>query len=58
MTNLTGLISPAEKMLKKALKEGKIEMLDNTEYNEIWDDIDKIMEDVHRDYIINNINIG
>jgi hypothetical protein len=35
MTNLTSLISPAEKILKKLEKEGKVEILDSEEYMKI-----------------------
>jgi hypothetical protein len=39
------LESEAKRMLKKAIKKGEIELLDETEYNEIWDKVEQDMED-------------
>jgi len=41
---MSKLISPAEKMLKKAIKNGEVEVLDETEYNNIWDKVEEDME--------------
>ncbi len=41
---MSKLISPAEKMLKKAIKDGEVEVLDETEYNNIWDKVEEDME--------------
>jgi hypothetical protein len=42
---MKNLESTAEKILKKLIKKGEIEVLDNKEYNETWDKIEEEMED-------------
>lgn len=52
---MSKLISPAEKMLKKAIKNGEVEVLDETEYNNIWDKVEQDMEEYR---IMNNYRKG
>lgn len=52
---MSRLISPAEKMLKKAIKNGEVEVLDETEYNNIWDKVEQDMEEYR---IMNNYRKG
>jgi hypothetical protein len=42
---MKNLESTAEKILKKLIKKGDLEVLDNTEYNEVWNKIGEDMED-------------
>ena len=44
MSNLTSLISPAEKMLKKALKKGEIEVVNYPTFDDIFDKVEEEME--------------
>jgi len=42
---MSRLINPVERMLKKAIKNGEVKLLDETEYNDIWDKVEQDMED-------------
>ena len=44
MSNLTSLISPAEKMLKKALKKGEIEVVNYPTFDDIFYKVEEEME--------------
>jgi hypothetical protein len=46
---MKNLESTAEKILKKLIKKGEIEVLDDTEYNEIFDKVEQDMEDFRID---------
>lgn len=52
---MSRLINPIERMLKKAIKDGEVELLDETEYNDIWDKVEQDMEDYR---IIDNYRKG
>jgi hypothetical protein len=49
MSNLTSLISPAEKMLKKALKKGEMAVVDCPTFNDVFDEIEEEMENYRID---------
>lgn len=42
---MTKLINPTEKILKKAIKKGIVEILNETEYDEVWDKVEQDMEE-------------
>jgi hypothetical protein len=42
---MSRLINPIEKILKKAIKKGIVEVLNETEYDEVWDKVEQDMED-------------
>ena len=46
---MSNLISEAEKMLKKSIKKGEIKVLDDIEYNEIFDKIEEEMQNYRID---------
>jgi hypothetical protein len=46
---MKNLESTAEKILKKLIKKGEIEVLDEKEYNEIFDKVDEDMENFRID---------
>ena len=52
---MSRLINPVERMLKKAIKNGEVKLLDETEYNDIWDKVEQDMEDYK---IIDNYRKG
>lgn len=52
---MSRLINPIEKMLKKAIKNKEVELLDETRYNDIWDKVEQDMEEYK---IIDNYRKG
>lgn len=42
---MTKQISEAEKILKKELKNGEMKALDNSMFEDIWDEVEQDMED-------------
>ena len=52
---MSRLINPIEKMLKKAIKNKEVELLNETRYNDIWDKVEQDMEEYK---IIDNYRKG